>query len=66
MTWRSIGTDAYMALPKGGITPEHVLVIPVEHQPSYAAAPEALVTEMDRFKDALRRHGHGHGARDSW
>ena len=34
----SIGEEAYVALPKGGVTPEHVLVIPVTHQGSYAAA----------------------------
>jgi hypothetical protein len=41
------------ALPKGGITPDHVLIIPITHTGALATAPPSLRAEVDRFKAAL-------------
>ena len=43
------------ALPKGGITPDHVLIIPISHTPSLAGASPGLREEVERFKTALGR-----------
>lgn len=37
-----------MALDKGAITGQHVLVLPVEHYPSSQAAPTSTTEEMAR------------------
>lgn len=50
----SVGEECYVALDKGAITDEHVLVLPVEHFPSYLAAPASTTEEMQRYLSALR------------
>ncbi len=30
----SVGDHSYLALPKGGLTPDHVLILPISHYPS--------------------------------
>jgi len=42
------GEECYVALDKGAITDQHVLVLPVEHFPSYLAAPASATEEMQR------------------
>jgi diadenosine tetraphosphate (Ap4A) HIT family hydrolase len=50
----SVGDEVYLALDKGPITPQHCLVIPIEHYPSWAALPEAAAAEAGRYLSALR------------
>ncbi|KAK3914063.1 CWF19-like protein 1 [Frankliniella fusca] len=49
----SIGTEATLA--KGGIVDDHVLILPVTHHQSTAEAPQDLLDEIERFKDALKK-----------
>lgn len=51
----SISEEAYLAHPKGGITGDHVLIVPVTHQASYAAAPTKMVEQIDAYKAALTK-----------
>ncbi len=51
----SIGDHAYLALPKGGLTPDHVLILPIAHHASLLELPEDVGKEVDRFKSAVRK-----------
>ena len=51
----SIAAETYLALDKGALTPQHVLLIPVEHYPSSAALPASAAEELWRYSAALRR-----------
>ena len=51
----SIGTEVYLALAKGGLTPDHVLIIPMEHFPSSTSLSEGAKEEVARFKQVLRK-----------
>lgn len=51
----SIGTEAYLALAKGGIVDDHVLILPVTHHQSTAEASQELLDEIERFKEALKK-----------
>lgn len=49
----SIGQEAYMALAKGGISPNHVLVIPIEHVSSVFTSYKKLELEAVKYKKAI-------------
>ncbi len=51
----SVGEHAYLALPKGGLTSEHVLILPIAHYPSLLEVPEDVGKEIDKFKSALKK-----------
>lgn len=44
----SVGDEVYLALDKGPITPQHALIIPIEHHPSLAALPAEAAKEVGR------------------
>lgn len=50
----SVGEECYVALDKGAITDQHVLILPVEHFASSQAAPSSATEEMQRYVSALR------------
>lgn len=50
----SVGEEVYMALDKGPISPQHVLLVPIEHYPSLAAVHASCYAEMERYLSALR------------
>lgn len=50
----SIGEEAYLAMPKGAISIDHVLIVPIAHEMSTMKLSEATWKEMNRFKEALR------------
>ena len=52
-----IGTEAYVALPKGGVDDNHVLIVPVSHHPNTVMAPDAVTKEMDVYASAIQRYG---------
>lgn len=52
----SIGEQSYLALPKGGLVAEHVLILPIGHYGASTDAPVEVLEEMAKFKDALRRY----------
>ena len=51
----SIGDHSYLALPKGGLTPDHVLVLPIAHHPSLLELPDEVEAEIGKFKSALKK-----------
>ncbi|KAL3320965.1 26S protease regulatory subunit 8 [Cichlidogyrus casuarinus] len=51
-----IGTQVYLALPRGPLIDEHVLILTVGHHQSYVMCPEAVRMEIDSFKEALREY----------
>ena len=51
----SVGTHCYLALPKGGLTEDHVLILPVGHHSCYTQLPEEVEKEVVRFKSVLRK-----------
>ncbi|XP_026320616.1 CWF19-like protein 1 [Hyposmocoma kahamanoa] len=50
----SVGTHCYLALPKGPLTPYHVLILPIAHHQAITRAPDEVVIEIKRFKEALK------------
>lgn len=43
-----------MALAKGGLVAQHVLIVPVTHYPSLAYAPLDVAAEIETYLHALR------------
>ncbi|XP_033638777.1 CWF19-like protein 1 [Asterias rubens] len=52
----SVGTSTYMALAKGGMVPDHVLILPIGHYRSMVDLPEDVISELDQYKAALRKY----------
>lgn len=61
---RPAGEECYVALDKGAITDQHVLVLPVEHYASSLAAPASTTEEMARWGEAGGERGGEAGAAD--
>jgi len=51
----SVGTHCYLALPKGGLTPDHVLILPIGHHQNLVSLPAEVEEEVGKFKSALRK-----------
>ncbi|XP_064073797.1 CWF19-like protein 1 isoform X2 [Vanessa tameamea] len=51
----SVGSHCYLALPKGPLTPLHVLILPIAHHQSVTKAPDEVVDEIDKFKETLKK-----------
>nr|CAB3234912.1 CWF19-like protein 1 [Phallusia mammillata] len=49
----SVGELCYVALAKGGLTWDHVLVLPIAHHPSSLDLPDDTVEEAKKYKQAL-------------
>lgn len=67
------GEDCYLALDKGAITDQHVLVLPVEHYPSSLSLAPPVWEEMERCGGSRRPclvvggwEGQGCGAAGIW
>ncbi|KAL8272676.1 hypothetical protein Esti_003380 [Eimeria stiedai] len=56
-----IGDLVYSAIPKGGLVPQHLLLVPIAHVPSLAYADEATCREASltiaRLRGAFRKAG---------
>ncbi|KAG7231767.1 hypothetical protein INR49_010405 [Caranx melampygus] len=59
----SIGTHCYLALAKGGLTPHHVLILPIGHYQSVVELSSEVVEEMEKYKSALRSFYRSKGER---
>ncbi|XP_027019704.2 CWF19-like protein 1 [Tachysurus fulvidraco] len=59
----SIGTHCYMALAKGGLTPDHVLLLPIGHYQSVVELPSEAVDELQKYKNAVRKLYKSRGRR---
>ncbi|KFW73282.1 CWF19-like 1, partial [Pygoscelis adeliae] len=50
----SIGTHCYLALAKGGLLPDHVLILPIGHYQSVVDLSSEVVEEVTKYKTALK------------
>ena len=46
---RVVGLQCYIALAKGGLTSEHVLIAPIGHHQSVVSAPDEVVDEIELY-----------------
>ncbi|KAJ8883083.1 hypothetical protein PR048_014922 [Dryococelus australis] len=54
----SIGEEAYLALAKGGLVPDHLLILPVTHHQSLSDVPEAVTKEIKKYPSILQNIHH--------
>lgn len=59
----SIGTNCYLALAKGPLTPRHFLILPIGHYQSVVELSAEVVEEMEKYKSALRNFYKSKGER---
>eukprot|EP01071_Lankesteria_metandrocarpae_P005534 Lankesteria_metandrocarpae@DN4026_c0_g1_i1.p1 len=50
----SVGEYVYVALAKGGLVPQHVLIVPITHCPNAALSSKEIAKELERYVEALR------------
>lgn len=51
-----------MALAKGGLTGDHVMILPIGHHQSIVSAPEEVIEEIDKYpspSESSNIHGTG-------
>ncbi|NWH77195.1 C19L1 protein, partial [Piaya cayana] len=59
----SVGTHCYLALAKGGLLPDHVLILPIGHYQSVVDLPPEVVEEVAKYKSALKEFFRSKGKR---
>ncbi|KAJ6654040.1 hypothetical protein lerEdw1_007549 [Lerista edwardsae] len=59
----SVGTHCYLALAKGGLSPDHVLILPVGHCQSMVELASEVVEEVEQYRSALQRFFRAQGKR---
>lgn len=52
----SVGNESYLALAKGGLVDDHLLILPIEHHQSVLTLPESVLEEIGKFKEALIKY----------
>ncbi|KAK6972586.1 CWF19-like protein 1 [Biomphalaria glabrata] len=45
----SVGDQVYLALAKGGVVDDHVLIIPVYHHQSLVSCPDDVIEQIDKY-----------------
>ena len=50
----SVGTEVYLALAKGGLTENHLLLVPISHASSMADLEDHTLVELHMYKRTLR------------
>ncbi|KAA3672214.1 uncharacterized protein DEA37_0001152 [Paragonimus westermani] len=51
----SVNTQAYLALPRGPLVTDHVLILTVGHHRSWTSCPDYVRSEIDDYKARLKR-----------
>ncbi|XP_070200579.1 CWF19-like protein 1 [Littorina saxatilis] len=51
----SVATEAYMALAKGGLVPDHVLILPIHHHRCTVTSPDDVLQDVDKYKASLKK-----------
>ncbi|KAM9311060.1 LOW QUALITY PROTEIN: CWF19-like protein 1 [Gastrophryne carolinensis] len=59
----SIGEHCYVALAKGGLTPDHVLILPIGHYQSIVDLSSEVVEECEKYKASLKKFYKSKGKR---
>jgi len=44
-----VSIQSYLALAKGGMVPDHVLILPVGHHQSLATLPDTVEEEIEKY-----------------
>ena len=53
----SIGDHSYLAMAKGGLTDDHLLILPIDHmRATIEIEDQQLLDELERFKSALTQY----------
>lgn len=52
----SVGTEIYLALAKGGLVEDHLLILPITHHQSLSILPKNVKEEMDLYKKAVTNY----------
>jgi len=50
----SVGQHCYLALARGGVNSQHVLILPIQHHQSSLTIPDEVQFEVEEYKKALR------------
>lgn len=59
----NIGTHCYLALAKGGLSDDHVLILPIGHYQSVVELSAEVVEEVEKYKATLKRFFKSRGKR---
>ncbi|XP_075390178.1 CWF19-like protein 1 isoform X2 [Tenrec ecaudatus] len=59
----NVGTHCYLALAKGGLCDDHVLILPIGHYQSVVELSTEVVEEVEKYKATLRRFFKSRGKR---
>ncbi|XP_028663995.1 CWF19-like protein 1 isoform X1 [Erpetoichthys calabaricus] len=59
----SIGTHCYMAVAKGSLTPNHVLILPIGHYQSVVDLASEVIEELEEYKSAVKKLFKSQGSR---
>ncbi|XP_074011308.1 CWF19-like protein 1 isoform X2 [Numenius arquata] len=59
----SIGMHCYLALAKGGLLPDHVLILPIGHYQSVVDLSSEVLEEVTKYKSALKEFFRSKGKR---
>uniref|UniRef100_A0A0C9RHR7 Cwf19l1 protein n=1 Tax=Fopius arisanus TaxID=64838 RepID=A0A0C9RHR7_9HYME len=57
----SVGSEVYVALAKGGLVDDHLLILPISHHQSFSIIPENVEKQMELYKKAIARYYAGTG-----
>lgn len=57
----SVGEHSYLAMAKGALTSDHVMILPIGHHQCSVNLPEEVSDEINKFKSALRKMFKKHG-----
>ncbi|ODN06030.1 CWF19-like protein 1 [Orchesella cincta] len=52
----SIGESVYLTIAKGGLTPDHLLIVPIGHFQSTIECPPEVAEEVNKFKTQLIKY----------
>ncbi|XP_053385187.1 CWF19-like protein 1 isoform X2 [Mercenaria mercenaria] len=52
----SVGSETYLALAKGALVDEHILILPIGHYQSTVTVPEEVLEEIERYKKAIKKY----------
>lgn len=59
----SIGSHCYLAIAKGSLTSNHVLILPIGHYQSVVDLSSEVVAELEKYKAALKKFFKSKGKR---
>jgi len=51
----AVGDESYITLPRGGITPHHVLIVPIAHTGCFADLHENAISEVERYMSGIEK-----------